>query len=1371
MTGKKFKEKIHERYIMKKREATMLSHSPTNAPIPPSRRISADYLREETEIQKIIQAQPLGESLESQTERDIAFFTTAVSAEEDEADYTDVQPHSDGNLTEISERSLHSGSAQEPLEGHDTPIHLASSYIQIDDHVPPIERIKETIIYDEDLITSFEESRRLSRRNVDFSTKNIEEEGLYRPTFAMTQRKMQFFEEIAEQKTANTDETDICQSFLQLPELPNPDKVPTIFVCLREDNLSYTSLMLDHKILSLHLTTIFFEHHPLYSEEHVLGQKVENLYKKYSEMTKSDSVGKLHQKLITLRRICKDLTAKEQKSDDLTSKLLKTRIDLKKTRHKLHEEEEEFRKIIKTLLTEYKKLKTLREKQKYNLTTIKLTITAMEVDKDEDEQAFNKDFSEELEELLEEAFQEYLEEKKKYKELLKSIREGDEVPDTIEKPNVEELQKDLQETYAKSKKAIGEPLVNIALSKIEKTPPKNSPREIHRMQKVETMKFLVRISLNDEVVDVVKDLHLDEDFNIRINTSISVRLIRKLPEKIKLQIFEVQNMIPRVKIASITFDVPEEHSLIENSNIEDYDFKNNRDIPSDVGVGTGKYCQVEGFQDLYTHGKVFLKIGWSKTKKDHEEQPESIESLVGAKIVARKWRDQLSWDPLDPDQDFTSMDKMEDRRSIENDDIPLTAFTEIFDDEKLAFCPPEVVENNTRLNLLIERARLTAQFKDMKLIPQIEREIQLRRDSKIIDETLGMDPIDLARHHGKKNLIKMFSDIAQINEIANRENEDTRLLFREDAPTLGDLWQAILGIFGSKRPLRPTIKRNQAVKQTCRFDDCQKYTITVNVGRAFGIPCRSDDQLQSVRRSSNLSSAQQSFRTLNVRPYVVVLFKDKTARTATAEGSNPTWNEQLQIPINFKLDQLKGSLCIQLFDEYVDDLLDDDRLGMSEIYQRISRKWIGELRIPISSIYRNQKIEGTFELDSPKILLGYSKSSLNPASSSMFADNLPDTRGPIYLSLFIGLEPNFEQQYFTIKYLECLESDQIKATIQYWSMEYSNEFPHRYCDPLITLSTGKRVTITKLLGALEIPFDLRDSSSEFLVRRYVSLIPVLGTVDPCSQLTGLWLNNHEILTNMYATPKDLAVLLTCFYIYLDINVWLIFGEDRVSGPTCYVLTRETGNFFITDPVSGRKYSSSDTYCPLVKVSLLANQHNVWGNIQSEKRVYLTQFDVKKSVDWRPLFRKNVDIPGDFLQDTTYEYKRNFAVHDLQKVIEMKLMKKISQWRGHRKTIWNRFLRDQLKYILVELESAVTLETSIDEQMEKINVFLTTFKASGFPLNIPYYSLSNVVERVKSTGIHMNLDSRVEFALAVHIHPYKNNILSVWIFLLSLLPKV
>lgn len=38
-------------------------------------------------------------------------------------------------------------------------------------------------------------------------------------------------------------------------------------------------------------------------------------------------------------------------------------------------------------------------------------------------------------------------------------------------------------------------------------------------------------------------------------------------------------------------------------------------------------------------------------------------------------------------------------------------------------------------------------------------------------------------------------------------------------------------------------------------------------------------------------------RHTNVRPFVTVTFRDKILRTSTVDSSNPTWNEQIVIPI------------------------------------------------------------------------------------------------------------------------------------------------------------------------------------------------------------------------------------------------------------------------------------------------------------------------------------------------------------------------------------------------------------------------------------------------------------------------------------------
>lgn len=57
--------------------------------------------------------------------------------------------------------------------------------------------------------------------------------------------------------------------------------------------------------------------------------------------------------------------------------------------------------------------------------------------------------------------------------------------------------------------------------------------------------------------------------------------------------------------------------------------------------------------------------------------------------------------------------------------------------------------------------------------------------------------------------------------------------------------------------------------------------------------------------------------------------------------------------------------------------------------------------------------------------------------------------------------------------------------------------------------------------------------------------------------------------------------------------------------------------------------------------------------------------------------------------------------------------------------------------------------------------------SGFPLHMPYSEVKPLIEAVYSTGVH-NIDvPNVEFALAVYIHPYPKNVLSVWIYVASL----
>jgi coiled-coil and C2 domain-containing protein 2A len=92
-----------------------------------------------------------------------------------------------------------------------------------------------------------------------------------------------------------------------------------------------------------------------------------------------------------------------------------------------------------------------------------------------------------------------------------------------------------------------------------------------------------------------------------------------------------------------------------------------------------------------------------------------------------------------------------------------------------------------------------------------------------------------------------------------------------------------------KRPLRPT--RKERKKVTVQNLAGQEVKVIVNVIHAFEVPVRKD--------VDTAAGGQQGprFSVLPVRPFVEVSFQGVSMRTTTAEGANPTWNQDLQLPL------------------------------------------------------------------------------------------------------------------------------------------------------------------------------------------------------------------------------------------------------------------------------------------------------------------------------------------------------------------------------------------------------------------------------------------------------------------------------------------
>ncbi|XP_026526464.1 protein CC2D2B [Notechis scutatus] len=178
---------------------------------------------------------------------------------------------------------------------------------------------------------------------------------------------------------------------------------------------------------------------------------------------------------------------------------------------------------------------------------------------------------------------------------------------------------------------------------------------------------------------------------------------------------------------------------------------------------------------------------------------------------------------------------------------------------------------------------------------------------------------------------------------------------------------------------------------------------------------------------------------------------------------------------------------------------------------------------------------------------------------------------------------------------------------------------------------------------------------------------------------------------------------------------------------------------------------------------------VWFNIQQNNSPMCTSFDISKESFWKQL------LPYNFQNSKTqtvqpeqifYVATDGSLVDELQNRIERTLKNKIMEWRSHLPTRWHRQCTSVLRQILPKLELRSGHITKEKEE-SYLEAFQEHYWVTGFPLQMPYLDIPSITEAVYQTGIHSSEIPYTEFALAVYIHPYPNKILSVWIYLVSL----
>ncbi|KAM9295524.1 coiled-coil and C2 domain-containing protein 2A isoform 3-T3 [Morus bassanus] len=1150
--------------------------------------------------------------------------------------------------------------------------------------------------------------------------------------------------------------------------------------------------------LDIDISGLIFTHHPCFSREHVLAAKLAQLYDQYLARKQKNLTKLLTDKLHALRNAVQcsiDGGGAGVPSPVAQQSIPEYKIEIRQTRRLRDAEEEKDRTLLKTIIKVWKQIKSLRDFQKFTNTPMKLYLRKEEVDQRLDEKAYEAEIQAEINELVEECMEEYEKKMQEYKTELqewkswkktqkskkkkkkKDIHEGESVEDCDlseerVKPippkmaNSLEIEQQVREKADNCRRKPGQPVLipELVLSG-SITPTELCPRaEVLRREDVKKRSAFIKVLFNSKEVSRTVTRPISSDFRVHFGQIFNLQIFN-WPESLKLQVYETMGMSSTTLLAEVFIPVPETTILTGSAPMEEIEFSSNQRVMLDhEGVGSGVSFSFEADgsnkMTLMTSGKVSNSVSWAVGEKgiplippvsqQNTGIPSALKNIDAIASIGTsgltdmkklaKWAAEAKLDPNDPNN-AALMQLIMVATSGE------THVPDFFRLEQLQqefnFVSDEEFNRSKRFRLLQLRNGEVAEFRNYKQVPLHEREISEKifqdyekrlQERDVID---SKNYLDAHRAVVANYLQKVRESVINRFLIAKHHFLLSDLVNEEEIPSLGILGLSLFKLAEPKRPLKP--RRKERKKVTAQNLSDGDIKLLVNIIRAYDIPVRKPvmSKLQQPSKSSRsfnemfaaspsaqspTDSPDWAFNQVLVRPFVEVSFQRTVCRTTTAEGPNPNWNEELELPFRapngdystHSLQSVKDEVFINVFDEVLHDAIEDDHERGTGICTRVERHWLGCVKIPFTTIY---------------------------------------------------FQARFDTQ----------EDEKLLQAAEKYEAECTSKFPSRQCLTTVIDLNGKTVFITRYIKPLNPPQELLDAvpnssrTAAELVARYVALIPFLPDSVSFAGICDLWSTSDQFLYLLAGDEEEHAVLLCNYFLGMGKKAWLIIGNAIPEGPTAYVLTLEQSQYVIWNPSTGCFYGQYDTFCPLQNVYCLISCDNIWFNMQEYDSPVRINFDMSKQKLWKSFFSRSLPYPGLRSiqpEELIYQHSDEAAVVELQGRIEKILKDKIMEWRPRHLTRWNRYCTSTLRNFLPLLEQNQGKDIEDDHQAE-LQKQLGDYRVSGFPIHMPFSEVRPLIEAVHSTGVHTIDISNVEFALAVYIHAYPQNILSVWIYVASL----
>ncbi|XP_058891290.1 protein CC2D2B-like [Acipenser ruthenus] len=1160
--------------------------------------------------------------------------------------------------------------------------------------------------------------------------------------------------------------------------------------------------------LDLNISSLVFTHHPLFSREHVLAVRLIQLYDHYLCRQQKNLTHLLSEKLRALKHIARST---ETNLNDSSHRVKDFKKQIRETRKILEDERQADISLFKNIMMTWKQIKSLRKTQGYANTKVKLQVQRLVGEKVTEKVSAQK-YAKEQDPLNKDK----LTDKQKTEECTKNT----EITELYMCCDLEEKQESqVSQTHQESEEPA---LVPVLTMNRKATPTEKCPLgEQRRRNEIQKTRFLLKIFYNEKQVSCSKISFLGSDFTVEFQQIFSIQIMY-LPESIRLEICENIGRNSNI-LANVYVPIPDGNVLSGNAILDQAEFSSDQIVMTNhEGVGSNIPCSSEEDSTvgpcLLTSGKLFYSVSWAVDKNGITLGPavpqpkqsangvlKNVDPWLSNKQKLVEWAKEAQIDPNDPkntDLVQLMMYASKTDRQVAAEHFRLEQFQEEFN-----FVTDEEFESSKRFRLLQLRNSEVSEFCGFKQIPLYDREIpdsifeeyelQLQLPLKITDE----DPITSQRiwsvnyvrkvlNLARKRLLKVKCRYKLSDIVAEYEQVDT-------------VTQLNLAIFKHKHRLKPTRKERKSVPAQVLSDGDVKLLVTIT--RAYNIPARRHSltrgtsiygsacslaRISSSKHMLRMCTSEDDNDQVPIQPFVEVEFQQSVDRTSTATGSQPCWNEELRL--DFKsmggdysysgLSKVKDKIFINVFDEIAVDVQESHCVQGCGVQTYMGRQWLGSIALPFSSVLQQSKVSGTFRLNTPLISLGYTwkKEDMLPDAQ----DNYLSQTESCFLSIFVTVDP----QISTIEtdtekespqkpmWLFATNEDEKLLEVAYtYEKHCKTMHPRRRLLTAVIDTEGRKVLATRYIKALPPPQELLQANSEGvqvtfdLVARFVSLIPLLPYTVDVGDDWEMWFTSEQCIDFAVGTKAGLAVLLCNYFLYMGKKTWLLLGTSVLEGETAYVVTQENRDYVLWNPRTGECYEQFDIFCPLQTADCLISEHNIWFNLQQHNSLMNVNFEISKEAFWKPLFP--TDFPSSVpltLQPSEISYRPTDTrfVEQLESRIEKTLKMKLMEWRSHHPTRWHRQCIVMFRHILPRLEynpgGAV-----LEEQVLELETVLKEYKVTGFPVQMPYMDMKTVIETIHSTGIHNTEIPGTEFAIAVYIHPYPNNILSLWIYLASL----